>query len=544
MTGHNTNNTDLGSTDKSAAHSRSVNRTISIATIIMMGSVFLSRITGMLREITLANVGGTSNEMDAYVASFLIPELLNHFLAGGFLSVTFIPIFQKYLVRNDQKGAWNTFSNMITLGTVAFLVFLPLSIIFAPDLLSLTGFQSQNSQTLALAVRLTRIILPAQLFFYWGAFLMAVQYANQKFFLPALSPLCYNVGIILGGLLLGPYFGIEGFAWGVLGGAFIGNVAVQLPGALRAGMRYRPRFHPGDPEFIHYVKITIPLVAGLGMTFSNEIFFRYFASFLGEGAVASANYALRTMMILVGVFGQASGVAFYPYLTKLAAENAFGKMTTMLNSMINRIALYLIPLSAIMMVLSYQIITVLYEHGQFDQQSTRETAPVFVMYLIGSFASSVSILVARPFYALQKTLLPMVISTSVALLSIPLYYLFSRYLGPQGLGLAASTAMTVQFFTLYTIWCSRYGGFSEAKKESGALLKIITVALVGSLVCYLIEQFLNDVVFTDLRRLQALIVCIAASVPTLVVVFGLYELLGLQKFKDSMAGLLKRKKSS
>lgn len=546
MKEQNRNSTPPSSTDASTGQKdfKSVSRTISIATVIMMSSVFLSRITGMLREVTLAYVGGTSNEMDAYVAAFLIPELLNHFLAGGFLSVTFIPIFQKYLVKNDHEGAWKTFSNMITIGTGAFLVLLPLSILFAPYILSLTGFESQNSETFALTVRLTRIILPAQLFFYWGAFLMAVQYANQKFLLPALSPLCYNIGIILGGLLLGPHLGIEGFAWGVLGGAVIGNVLVQLPGALRSGMKYKFRFQPRDGEFIQYIKITIPLIAGLGMTFSNEIFFRYFASFLEEGAIASANYALRTMMILVGVFGQASGVAFYPYLSKLAAEQAFGKMTAILNNMINKIALYLLPLSAIMMVLSYQIITILYEHGQFSQKSTRETAPVLTMYLLGAFANSVSILVARPFYALQKTLLPMAVSTSVSLISIPFYYLLSKSLGPKGLGLAASIAMTLQFLILYTIWCSRYGGFSAAKKEVGTLVKITAVALTGALICYGIQFFLKDVHFTEIRRLHALMTCVAASLPSLAVVFVLYEILGLQKFKDSVQGMLRRKKKS
>jgi len=519
-----------------------MNRSISIAAIIMMGSVFLSRVAGMLREMTLANLGGTGSEMDAYVAAFLIPELLNHFLAGGFLSVTFIPIFQKYLTANDEAGAWKTFSNMITVGSAAFAVFLPISVIFAPQILSLTGLKNQEPETFALSVRLTRIILPAQIFFYWGAFLMAVQYARQKFFLPALSPLCYNFGIIAGGIILGPKLGVEGFAWGVLGGAFVGNVLVQMPGALRVGMKYRFRFSPADPEFIHYIKITIPLVAGLGMTFSNEIFFRFFASFLESGAVASANYALRTMMILVGVFGQASGVAFYPYLTKLAAEKAFGKMSGLLNDMINKIALYLLPLTGVMMALATQIILILYEHGKFTQESTKETASILIMYLTGAFASSVSILAARPFYAMQKTLLPMIVSTSVSILSIPLYYIFSRQMGAKGLGLAAGIAMTAQFLILYIIWGKKYGGLAAVGTEAIRLGKIISVSAIGAVVCFIIRRQFENVIITDVRRIQAIVVCAAASIPSLVIVFALYELLGLQKFSDSIDGLLRKKK--
>jgi len=515
-----------------------MNRSVSIAALIMMGSVFLSRIAGALREMTLANLGGTGGEMDAYVAAFLIPELLNHFLAGGFLSVTFIPIFQKYLTANDEAGAWKTFSNMLTVGSAAFALFLPLTIIFAPQILSLTGLKNQDPETFALSVRLTRIILPAQIFFYWGAFLMAVQYARQKFFLPALSPLCYNFGIIAGGIILGPKMGVEGFAWGVLGGAFVGNVLVQMPGAIKVGMKYRARFSPSDPEFIHYIKITVPLVAGLGMTFSNEIFFRFFASFLESGAVASANYALRTMMILVGVFGQASGVAFYPYLTKLAAEKAYGKMSELLNDMINNIALILLPLTGIMMALAPQIILILYEHGKFTRESTNETAPILIMYLTGAFASSVSILAARPFYAMQKTLLPMIVSTSVSILSIPLYYIFSRRMGAKGLGLAAGVAMTAQFLVLYIIWGRKYGGLGAVWKEAVKLGKIAAVSAAGSLLCYFIRGLFDGVAIGG-GRVRALTVCAAASIPSLAAVFILYEVLKIRKIRESVGGLLR-----
>jgi len=523
---------------------QSINRSVSIAAVIMMGSVLLSRVAGMLREMTLANLGGTGSEMDAYVAAFLIPELPHHFLAGGFLSVTFIPIFQKYIAANDKAGAWKTFSNMVTVGTAAFAVVLPAAVIFAPNLLSLTGFANQNPETFALTVRLTRIILPAQIFFYWGAFLMAVQYAQQKFFLPAMAPLLYNLGIIAGGIFLSPVMGIEGFAWGVIAGAFLGNVAVQLPGALKMGMRYRFRFSPADPEFIHYIKLTVPLVAGLGMSFSNEIFFRYFASFLESGAVAGANYALRTMMILVGVFGQASGVAFYPYLVKLAAEKAYGQMSELLNDTVNKVALYLLPLTGVMMALAPQIIMVLYEHGKFSRESTLETAPILMMYLTGAFATSVSILAARPFYAMQKTILPMVVSTTVSILSIPLYYIFSKEMGPKGLGLASGVAGTTQFLILYAVWGKRYGGFGAAAGEAAKLGKIVAVSAVGAVVCYVVNGMINGFgidIESQLGRGRTIIVCAAASMTALITVFGLYEVLGLQRFKESIKGLVRKR---
>jgi putative peptidoglycan lipid II flippase len=373
---------------------------------------------------------------------------------------------------------------------------------------------------------------------------MAVQYANHKFFLPALSPLLYNAGIILGGVLLRERLGIEGFAWGVLGGAIVGNVLVQLPGALRVGMRYRPRVDPLDPDLIQYVKITVPLIAGLGMTFSNEVFFRFFSSFLSQGATASVNYALRTMMFVVALFGQASGVAFYPYLSRLAAERAFEKMTSLLNGMLNNMALYLIPLSALMMVLSPQVIAVLYQHGKFTSQSTANTAPVLSIYLLGAFASSASIIVTRSFYAMQKTLLPMLVSTVVSLVSIPLYIFFSRAWGAPGIALAATAGVTLQFLIMYSLWCRSFGGFAAAREGLVRLGKVIAIALAASLLCFLIRKFASGIDLGGSSKLNALVISVVAATPSLALVFVLYEFAGMQKMRDSVARLLRRRGSA
>ena len=145
------------------------------------------------------------------VAAFLLPELVNHLLAGGFMSVTFIPIFQRHVAENRRDLAWKAFSNLLTTGTAVLAVTIGLGLVFTENLLGLMGKQIADPCQLALATRMTRIILPAQFFYYWGALLLAVQYADKRFFVPALAPLLYNVGIILGGVALAPFIGIEGF---------------------------------------------------------------------------------------------------------------------------------------------------------------------------------------------------------------------------------------------------------------------------------------------------------------------------------------------
>lgn len=510
----------------------------------MVGSVFLSRITGLIREQVLAIYGGTSFEMDAYVTAFFIPELLNHFLAGGFLSVTFIPIFQKYMVRGDSEGASRCFANLITIGSVVFAALIPAAIYFTPEILGLMGSHIADPAHRGLAVRLTRIILPAQIFFYWGAFLGAVQMAHHRFLWPALAPLVYNLGIIAGGILLGPMLRIEGFAWGVLAGAMAGNFLLQIPGVIRLGLTFRPRFDLTDSDLVRYVKLTIPLILGLGMTFSNEIFFRFFGSFLEEGGTSSINYALRTMMIVVAIFGQASGVASFPFLSRLAAERQFEKMTGLLNSVLSRIALYILPLTGIMIVLSPQIISVLFQHGRFDQGSTASTAPVLSVYLIGAFSFSAVMIIARTFYAAQNTMLPMVVSTLSAVLSVPFYWIFSRMMGAAGIALAAVLGMTVQFAALYLLWCRKYadaqGGAPASSKLPGVILKASTIAAAGAGICWGIKVLLVPFGTALGRFTGNLLVMAGAALPALLVVFLLYEVAGLQHFLDSVKGLLRK----
>ena len=524
-----------GSTDKHAGSS------LSIATLIMMGSVFVSRVIGLLREMILAHYGGTSFQMDAYVTAFIIPELLNHFLAGGFLSITFIPIFQRHLVNNREDLAWKAFSNLFSTGTIVFLIVIAVTYCFVPDILRRLGPKINDTETFPLTVHLTRIILPAQLFFFWGALLSAAQMAHKKFFLPALAPLGYNSGIIMGGVLLGSRIGIEGFAWGVIGGACIGNFMLQIPGALRCGMRFRPRWDLTDPDLLTYLRKTLPLILGLGMTVSNEIFFRFFGSFLPEGATSSVNYALRTSGILVAMFGQASGVAFYPYLTRLAAEKKFEEMERMFHSVIKKIAVYLIPLSAVLCVVAEPVISVLYQRGKFTATSTTETAGVFSVYLIGCFMLSMSFIVIRAFYAMQNMVLPMVISTATAVATIPLYIIFSKIFGARGIALAAITGATVQCVVVYALWIQRYGTGKEVASIGALLGKVILVTAGVTLAGLQLRRWIVSVnPFEDVFiKNSFIILCIAPVM--LAMMFFLFDRSGIQRFKESVAGLLRRK---
>ncbi|HSO63424.1 MAG TPA: murein biosynthesis integral membrane protein MurJ [Desulfobacterales bacterium] len=435
-------------------------KNVGIASLIMMGSVFLSRVVGLLREMSIAYVGGAGHEVDAYQIAFILPEVLNHILASGFLSVTFIPIFTRHLVEQREDEAWRSFSIILCVFGAGAVAGTAVAMVFAPLLVSLAAPGLQETDVFEAAVRMTRIILPAQIAFFAGGLLMAVQFARGRFFLPALAPLIYNLGIIAGGLLLRPWLGVEGFAWGVLVGAFLGNFAVQLAGARRLGLRFRPAWSWTHPDLKEYVRLTLPLMLGLTMTFSTEFLFRCFGSYLPAGGIAVLNFSLRVMLILVGLFGQAVGIASFPTMARLAAENNLPELNRLLNRTLRYLAL-LIPVAAMLMVLSREVVRILFQRGRFDPAATTLTAEVLVWFLAGAFAFAAYTVVVRGYYAARNTLVPALFGTGAVLASIPVYFLGMHVMGTSGIAAAVSLSGILQVAVLYHLWSRRSGNAGQ-----------------------------------------------------------------------------------
>ncbi|MBI5897172.1 MAG: murein biosynthesis integral membrane protein MurJ, partial [Desulfobacterales bacterium] len=173
-----------------------VYRKVGVAAAIMMVSIFLSRVLGVLRESVLAALCGAGTAVDAYKAAFVLPEILNHITASGFFAITFIPIFSKYLAQKDEPGAWRIFSIILSIFGLTLGLLIAAAMLLAPELMTLLTPGRPDPLFQAMAVRMTRILLPAQLFFFVGGILMATQYARAQFFKPALAPLIYNLGIV------------------------------------------------------------------------------------------------------------------------------------------------------------------------------------------------------------------------------------------------------------------------------------------------------------------------------------------------------------
>jgi len=513
---------------------------IGIASAIMMVSVFLSRVIGLFREMAIAYAGGAGGDVDAYQIAFVIPEILNHIAASGFLSITFIPIFSNYLANNKEEEGWRVFSLIMTCFGGGLLFFILIAMILAPQLVSIIAPGLSDPQIISKTVRMTRIILPAQFFFFLGGLLMAVQFSKERFTIPALAPLLYNIGIISGGMLLGSRFGMEGFSWGVLGGAFAGSFLLQWWGAKKAGMKFQINFDFMHPDLRKYVYLTLPLMLGLTMTFSTEFFLKFFGSYLPHGSIAALNYGLRIMLIMVGLFGQAVGTATYPFMARLVAENKIEEMNKLLNDTLRALSI-VVPFSVLAMVLRHEIVLIIFQRGRFDAAATEVTSGLLVFLLAGTFAFAAQTVVVRGFYAMQKTLLPAVFGTIAVVLSIPIYYYCMHVMGAAGIALSISLSAFLQVFLLYALWNKQ----SQNIKSRAVYLFFIKISLLSGVIGILLEffkrRFLNGFDTTTFSGSLLISVLLSAIFAVVFVASGyLLKIKEISEITERIAGRIKK----
>ena len=423
-----------------------------IAALIMGFSVLLSRFMGLLRDKVISWQFGASGETDLYFSAFVIPDFLNHLLAGAYVSITLIPILSK-LMQNDLDDAWKFFSSVLLWASSLVLGLTIILWIFAPFFAPLLAPGFTEEQILRL-VTFLRIILPAQVCFIPGACFAALLYIRKKFTIPALMPLIYNGMILLCGVLF-PYLGLakgmEGFCWGVFLGAFLGALYLPYLAAKTDGIKLCYTWK--HPKLKHLLWLAFPLIIGQSIVVLDEQFIRIFGSLAGTGEVSLLSYARRIMMVPVGVVAQAAGVASFPFLAQLFAKNDVEAFNTTLNNAIKNTLIIVLPLSLYLISVAKPILGLIFEGGQFNQQDTILASPYLQIMLIAVPFWALQQILGRAFYAMENTKTPAIVGTIITLLTIPVYIYCSPRFG--GMSIAIITTASIGFYALAMFFVGR-----------------------------------------------------------------------------------------
>ena len=405
------------------------------ATLLLMAAVMLSRVIGYVREAYIAWAFGAGRLTDAYVAGFTIPDFLNYIVAGGAASITFISIYSRFLAEKREDEAQKTFSIIITVMTAVLAVGVLLAEVFTPQLLQIV-VPKFDAEQMALCVHLTRILLPAQIFFYVGGVVSAVLLSKRLFLLPSLGPLLYNVFIILGGLFLGKQFGIAALAYGAVAGAIIGPFLINVIGAARIGTGYRPSFDVRNPAFLEWARLSIPLMLGFSLVTADDWILRHFASG-GLGDITRLNYAKRLFAVPIAVLGQATGQASLPFFARLFGEKRMTEFAETVNASVYRITAASFLATAWMMAAALPVIDLVYRRGKFSLTDSHTTAIYFFWFALSLACWCAQGLYSRAFYAAGDTMTPMIACTLITVASLPVYSILFRKFSFVGLAAAS-----------------------------------------------------------------------------------------------------------
>jgi putative peptidoglycan lipid II flippase len=405
------------------------------ASLLLMSAIMISRVIGYVREAYIAWAFGAGPATDAYVAGFTIPDWLNYLVAGGTASITFVSIYTRFIAENREEDAEKTFSVIITVMTVVLGIGTVLAEIFTPQI-ERHLFHGFAPDQLELCVHLTRILLPAQIFFYVGGVVSAVLLSRRLFLFPAFGPLLYNVGIILGGVLLSSRLGIASLAYGALAGAIAGPFLVNAIGAARIGTGYSISFDVRNPAFKEWVRLSIPLMLGVSLVTADDWILRYFAS-SNVGDITRLNYAKRLFAVPIAVLGQAIGQASLPFFARLFGEKKMKEFAGTVNASVYRIAAASLLVTSLMAVAALPLMDLVYRRGRFQFSDSQTTAVYFFWFSLSLALWSAQALYARAFYAAGNTLTPMVASSIITVASLPVYSALYHAFSTIGLAVAS-----------------------------------------------------------------------------------------------------------
>lgn len=465
---------------------------------IVSAAVFLSRVTGLVREMVMARLFGAGAANDAFQVGFRIPNLTRDLFAEGALSSAFVPIFTRYLATKGRREAAEL-SNlvatalMLVVGSVC-----ALGMVFSPELVRLLapGFEKVPGK-FELAVLLTRIMFPFLVLVALAAQAMGVLNACGRYGVPALASTFFNIGSVTVGLALGYTLGrsfgqglIVSMACGVVAGGAL-QLLWQMPGVRRAGFAYRPRVGWGHPGLRQILRLMLPAVLGNAAVQINVMVNTNLASSITDasgrvinGPVSWLGYAFRFMQLPLGLFGVAVASATLPAISRSAALHRMDEFRATLARSLGMVLLLTIPASVGLAVLGESMVGAVYQWGRFTAFDTHQTAVALACYSAGLAGYSAIKILAPAFYALNDTRTPMLVSLASIAINLAAAWGLVRWAGMGHAGLALSTSLVALFgaVTLFAILRERLHGMAGRRLAASAA-KVVAAASIMGAVC-------------------------------------------------------------
>ena len=426
--------------------------------------------------------------LDTFNAANNLPDVLFALISGGALAMAFIPLLREYISERDRAAAWDLFSRVANLAFTVTAVAAIIIAIFAQQIVDAEigiapGFGLEQRILMADLMRLNLI---ATLIFSVSGLVMASLHANQHFILPAMAPILYNIGQIIGAIFLVPRFGIHGLVYGVILGATM-HLLIQVPGLVKFGFHWTPALDLKDTGLLTALKLMGPrLLTMLGIQ-AIVIARDNLASRTGqEGAITALTYGWMIMQVPETLIGTAMATAMLPTLAELATNQDWTGFRQTIEKALRVLISLTLPIAAVVAAGINPLVRAVFGFNEADSALLTWTARVYLLTLTGY---AVQETLARVFYARQEPWTPffsILRRLSVYLLIGILAVTRFSYLGAPAIAFA-EMATTVEAIFLF-IWLNKR--LPQKVTVGSALVKGLIASLIGAIATYYLALML------------------------------------------------------
>ncbi len=401
-------------------------KTITFSALILGVSTTLSALLGLLRDRLLAGEFGAGEYLDIYFAAFRIPNFVYGILITGGIIAAFLPVFSESYEKNKEEG-WSLASNLLNTLLILTSIISTFLLIFAPFIIRLItpGFSAYQREW---TIILTRIMLLSPIILGASSFFSGVLQYFGRFFVYALAPILYNLGIIFGIIFLYPLFGLIGLAYGVVLGAIL-HLLIQLPAGRSIGFKYKRYINLKSERLKRIAYLIVPRILGQSSIQLNMIVVTAIASTLAPGSISIFHFAEHLQAFPVRIIGVSFAIAAFPELSRSWNNKRMDLFLNNFSSTFRQILFLIVPLSLLIFILRAQIVRLVLGTGEFGWVETRLTAASLGIFSFGLFATALIHFLIRVYFSFQDTKTPVVIAIFSMMVNIVLCFLFVFLLG-------------------------------------------------------------------------------------------------------------------
>ncbi len=489
---------------------------LSAAAVVMIANV-ASALAGLVRQRLILSVfvGSQKAAYAAYTVSSTLPDTVFQLIILGALSASFIPIFSQYR-RKSEEEAFQMTSAMMNVLMIIFLIASVVIFIFAnPITRAVTGRGFTDEQVI-ISANLTRIMLGAQFFFAISNFFTGILQTYRRFVVPALAPIVYNLGILIGVFLFAGRFGIYSTGIGVVLGAFM-HMAIQLPLVWKMGFRYRFNFHFRHPGIRTMFRLTPPRVITLGINQFQNLADDFFATSIVVGEFAELSVSVITlaqqlMTLPIRFFGAPIAQAALPFFVTEAEKSDPTNFRDLILKSVHQVSFFVFPASVLLLILRIPVVRIVFGTNSFPWQTTVLTARTVGIIAVSIVAQSIVQVLIRAFYALKNTRTPFYITCVTVVLYVFLnwIFIFKMQIGVVGMGISITITAFVEMF-LFMIFLNRKIHGLLSKTFWLPQFKMAIAAFLMAVFLYLPFRILDELVFNTSKTTELILLTITTS---------------------------------